>query len=390
MAENTSPTKLGQQYNLHVMNMQSPNRFDFENEDTRNSTSGSVYGTDNERDIWSANARGTPLSYSSSGNNDGDSAKADASTLPSASFGGGGSNISSKVIESLNVQVDTLSNTNLQLTSQYQEVLKKLQDAVDREAEWSETVSKLQVHNREIKTALEDKTAELKECDNNLLAIKKEYEQITTENSKLASDYKELSKSLSSLRGQYAKSKIRKNILQSLQEEYKQACNDEIEAVRNNLDMVESKIGHYNSDEKQKLDDILDAHSVLEKEVTSRKLENETAIEELETKWNDLSTKVHLESITEHYSSFKSELAELCEKMDIPVKQFPQTTRNRTPNMVMERSRFRKPTPDASKRASFYGITSPMLQQGFKIPDVASSSAGKPKNSVLPGVKSKR
>ncbi len=36
------------------------------------------------------------------------------------------------------------------------------------------------------------------------------------------------------------------------------------------------------------------------------------------------------------------------------------------------------------------GITSPMLQQGFKIPDVASSSAGKPKNSVLPGVKSKR
>lgn len=161
--------------------------------------------------------------------------------------------------------MDTLSNTNLQLTSQYQEVLKKLQDAVDREAEWSETVSKLQVHNREINTALEDKTAELKECDNHLLAIKKEYEQITTENSKLASDYKELSKSLGSLRGQYAKSKIRKNILQSLQEEYKQACNDEIESVRNNLDMVESKIGHYNSDEMQKLDDILDAHSVLEK-----------------------------------------------------------------------------------------------------------------------------
>ncbi|KAL3232079.1 SWI5-dependent HO expression protein 3 [Nakaseomyces bracarensis] len=398
-----SPSKLGPQHNLHITNLESPSRYQYEPDDAMNSSNGSVYN--NGDDIWSTNIRGTPLSNISSGSNAiadsigatelerGGSIGATASIGNTATLAGS-TNISIKVIEALHGQVDTLSSTNLQLTKQYQDVLNRLKEATDREAELTEELSKLQVGNLELNATLEDRSNEVKERDELYENMKKEYNTLVAENKTLEKDYLENSKTLGALNNRFDKIQAKKNALMCLQENYKQACDDEAEAVRNKLDTLQTKIENFKINEEQYL-----TKQVKEQQETAQEIEQEasTIEDELraqESKWNEVLSSVNLDSLSAHYHDSKKQLLELAERLEIPVV-LDQDNYVSTETVVVTRpttTKSRKPTPDAaSKRSSFYGVTSPLVTQGFKRQDshTFTSSPRTPSSSFLPGVKNK-
>lgn len=406
-----SPSKLGPQHNLHITNMESPSRYQHEPEDVTNSSNGSLYTSGN--DIWSTNMRGTPLSDISSGSNAavGDSAggtllergsSIDAEAGARSTIGGGAvasaaalagsTNISIKVIEALHGQVDTLSSTNLQLTKQYQDVLNRLKEATDRESALAEEVSKLQVGNLELNSSLEDRSNEVKQREQLFEDMKNEYNALKEENTKLEAHYKENAKTLSALNERYDRTKAKKNALLSLQEDYKQACDDEMETVRNKLDTLETKIENFKLNEDSLLDELDSEQHSISQEIESDAQTIDKQLREQKARWDALLNSIDLETLSSHYQASKSELLDLAEKLDVPVVLDQDNYVSIADSNVAStntRTRVaskRKPTPDASKRSSFYGVTSPLVNQGFKTPHAFSSRTS---NSFLPGVKKK-
>lgn len=380
--------------------MESPSRYQYEHEDITNSSNGSF--NTNGDDIWSTNMRGTPLSNISSGSNGviGDSVS--GATLESG--GGldivngtgsnlstvGSNNISIKVIEALRGQVDTLSSTNLQLTRQYQDVLKKLQEATDREASLSAEVSKLQLGNLELKNNLEDSSNEAKQCDQLYEEMKNEYNTLQEENADLDSLYRVNVETVKALNSRYDRTKAKKNALLSLQEDYKQVCDDEVEAVRNRLDTLDTKVENFQLNEKSYLDEL-----EAELERTTEVIEHESLLldeqlGEQEKSWNDLLNSMDLETISSHYQESKAQLLELAQKLEMPVvlDEDNYISTDSTSSFTKPVAKFRKPTPDSAlKRSSFYGVTSPLVTQGFKRQDPHASS--RTSSNDLPGIKKK-
>lgn len=101
--------------------------------------------------------------------------------------GNGGANFrsSTRVIESLHDQIDTLTNTNLQLTIQSNNLLNKLENAQQRESKLLESTSSLKHENDNLGSMLNRKTRKVKELEEELGKIRLEYKSALHEKSQL-------------------------------------------------------------------------------------------------------------------------------------------------------------------------------------------------------------
>lgn len=101
-----------------------------------------------------------------------------------------GGRSSTRAIESLHQRIDSLTNTNLQLTIQSNSLLEKLENAQQRELKLLESTSSLKHENENLGSMLNRKTRKLKDVEEELYQIKLEHNAVLEERVKLEAEHK--------------------------------------------------------------------------------------------------------------------------------------------------------------------------------------------------------
>nr|4LL7_A Chain A, SWI5-dependent HO expression protein 3 [Saccharomyces cerevisiae S288C]4LL7_B Chain B, SWI5-dependent HO expression protein 3 [Saccharomyces cerevisiae S288C]4LL7_C Chain C, SWI5-dependent HO expression protein 3 [Saccharomyces cerevisiae S288C]4LL7_D Chain D, SWI5-dependent HO expression protein 3 [Saccharomyces cerevisiae S288C]4LL7_E Chain E, SWI5-dependent HO expression protein 3 [Saccharomyces cerevisiae S288C]4LL7_F Chain F, SWI5-dependent HO expression protein 3 [Saccharomyc len=84
---------------------------------------------------------------------------------------------SSRVIESLHDQIDMLTKTNLQLTTQSQNLLSKLELAQSKESKLLENLNLLKNENENLNSIFERKNKKLKELEKDYSELSNRYNE---------------------------------------------------------------------------------------------------------------------------------------------------------------------------------------------------------------------
>ncbi|KAH3902937.1 She3p SCDLUD_000536 [Saccharomycodes ludwigii] len=170
------------------------------------------------------------------------------------------SSSSTRVIESLHQQVDTLTSTNLQLTLQSNNLLNRLEAATLKDAKQTETVNLLKHENENLNSVLNRKTRRNKELEQDLKELKLKYKEISEENKTLSNEMKDKSGNESKLVNELEMIKVQYDALVDAQSGYKKHYENEISKLKTTLvDLTKNqeKVLLENLNKIVKLDDSL-------------------------------------------------------------------------------------------------------------------------------------
>lgn len=311
----------------------------------------------------------------------------------------GGGSSSTKVIENLHEQIDTLTNTNLQLTLQSNNLLNRLEVAQQREAKLLETTASLKHENENVESMLNRKSRKLKELEVEFANLRQNYDTLLKEKTELQDRARDTSDRESKLKQENEMVKVQYDALVDSQDYYKKHYSSELDTLREQLDSL--KQDQRRQLEQSRADEsLLDAKlSQFEAKHGNMKELEDARVLHLESKCNDIVGQLDLPSWFTLYKESKSMLLKYASEMNIKLPEdldqtlqdaglesleFKSQQRNISPSLPLKMNKVRSGRPATSpntnsfsnathsKRSSFYG--------GAK--QIPQSAAG-----ALPGLK---
>ncbi|KAL6942004.1 hypothetical protein ACO0QE_003168 [Hanseniaspora vineae] len=163
---------------------------------------------------------------------------------------------SSKVIESLHQKIDTLTNTNLQLTYQSNNLLTRLEEASLKESKNVDTINKLKLENGNLSALYERKNRKAKEMETQLEEMRQKLDKTCSENENLNKQLSNDTASKQNLEEQLQMSHTQYQALQDAQARYKQRYESQIEEMQSEIFEIKMSYKKILSDKFQNLSDL--------------------------------------------------------------------------------------------------------------------------------------
>lgn len=328
-----------------------------------------------------------------------------------------GSMSSTRVIESLHDQVDTLTSTNLQLTVQSKNLLDKLDGAQQKESKLLENSASLKHENENLVSMLNRKTRRLKDVEEELARYKENHSSLEEEKLALQRKWESSSSEEATLKQQMEMVQAQYDTLVDSHQYYKSHYGSQINILSEQLENLKMDQRSYIqrvSEEANTFDvKLLEFDS---KHDNLQQLE-EARVRRLESKCDGLVKQLDLPSWVQLYKESKNMVTEFAEKMQLKVPadfealvQDPELTALEAKNSInintntgglplrINKSRVTGSNPTAAqsgssgsnathnKRSSFYGgmaSSSPASTLPGTLPSVRrSSSRRKPSSRV--------
>lgn len=230
-----------------------------------------------------------------------------------------GSMSSTRVIESLHDQIDTLTSTNLQLTVQSKNLLDKLDAAQQKESKLLENSASLKHENENLVSMLNRKTRRLKDVEEELIKYKESQSSLIEEKTALQKKWENSSSEEMVLRQQMEMVRAQYDALMDSHRYYKSHYGSQISTLNEQLEnlKVEQRNHAQRVCEKANTLDV----KLLEFDSKYDNLQHleEARMKYLESKCNDLSKQLDLPSWTNLYRESKTMALDFAEKMKLIV-----------------------------------------------------------------------
>lgn len=241
LTPNASPVKLGQQHKLFMTKLQvSPSKNSNSNNNNNNnnndllhkSSTSSPMKLDYEMGNTTENNNMSELGSPNGKGRNG--AETNSSTTMNAN--------SSRVIDSLRDQVDTLTETNLELTKQSHSLLNKLETVQINETDLMEDLSHLKNANELVNSELSYSTTKLKQLEEQLVELKLQYNDEIKRKLALEREIKTVNNTsgVDSLRDEVLMRQSQYNTLLDNHQSYKEMYTTKINEMTEKLDKLKA------------------------------------------------------------------------------------------------------------------------------------------------------
>ncbi|CCH61859.1 hypothetical protein TBLA_0F03210 [Henningerozyma blattae CBS 6284] len=229
------------------------------------------------------------------------------------------SSSSSKVIESLHDQIDTLTNTNLQLTIQSHSLLEKLDAAQQKESQFHENITSLRHENENLNSMLSRKTRKLKDTEDELNELKQKFDQMLKENTSLKSNVEQSTLKETQLQEQSELYKAQYDAIVESQQYYRNHYNSEVTELKQQIE--ELKKSQINQLQKIKehhlsIDDKMDH---FHKKYKDMKELEDSRYAFLDVKCQEAISELDLPSWVRLYKESKNQLFDYSDKMQLNI-----------------------------------------------------------------------
>ncbi|KAL6939802.1 hypothetical protein ACO0RG_003648 [Hanseniaspora osmophila] len=229
---------------------------------------------------------------------------------------------SSKVIESLHQKIDTLTNTNLQLTYQSNNLLTRLEEANLKQSKHIDTINKLKLENGNLSAMYERKSRKAKEMETQLEEINIKLDKTCFENENLNKQMSNDTANKQSLEEQLQMSHMQYQALQDAQARYKQNYESQIEEMQAQIFEIKMSYKKILSDKFQALSNLdskwEQSFGQLSSQVNSINSINKIEISSLNKEMEDLKIDyINNENLSNLYSKSKEMAFEYAELIDM-------------------------------------------------------------------------
>ncbi|QLQ78841.1 hypothetical protein HG537_0B01890 [Torulaspora globosa] len=292
----------------------------------------------------------------------------------------GGGLSSTRVIESLHEQIDTLTSTNLQLTVQSNNLLGRLESAQVREAKLLETTASLKHENENITSMLNRKSRKLKDLEEEFSQLEQKYHSLLEDKTALEDRVRDTCEKEVKLKQEIDMVKAQYDALVDSQDYYRKYYASELDTLRGQLDSLKQE-------QKRHLEQSKAEEALLDTKLSEfeTKYENWKGLDDarwvhLDTKCNDIVGQLDLPSWINLYEESKKILLKCAQDMNIKIpeelertiqdpsmnsSQLTSQQRNISPGLSLKMAKVRSGRPASSstvntnathtKRTSFYG-----------------------------------
>ncbi|QLL31329.1 hypothetical protein HG536_0B01920 [Torulaspora globosa] len=294
----------------------------------------------------------------------------------------GGGSSSTRVIENLHDQIDTLTSTNLQLTLQSNNLLSRLEAAQQREAKLLETTASLRHENENVASMLNRKSRKLKDLEDDFVKLDEKYNSLLKDKADLEDRVRDTSEKESKLKQEIEMVKAQYDALVDSQDYYRKHYTSELDTLRGQLDLLKQE-------QRRRLEQSKAEEALLDTKLSEfeTKCENwkgldDARLSHLESKCNDIVSQLDLPAWINLYKESKNMLLKCGQEMNIKIPedlertmQDPSMTsleltsqqRNVSPGLSLKMAKVRSGRSTTSpnvntfsnaphaKRSSFYG-----------------------------------
>lgn len=230
-----------------------------------------------------------------------------------------GSMLSTRVIESLHDQIDTLTSTNLQLTVQSKNLLDKLDTVQQKESKLLENSASLKHENENLVSMLNRKTRKLKDVEEELASYKKNHDLLEEEKTSFQKKWETSSNEEATLRQQMEMVQAQYDALLDSHQYYKNHYGSQISTLSEQLENLKLEQRNHTQkvfEEAESFDvKLLEYDS---KHVNLQQVE-EARVKYLESKCNSLTQQLDLPSWVQLYKESKNMVLEYAEKMKLKI-----------------------------------------------------------------------
>lgn len=318
------------------------------------------------------------------------------------SFGGSSS---TKVIEALHAQIDSLTKTNLDLTVQSNQLLSRLEISTKLQSSHLESVSTLKHENDNLGLMLSRKERRVRDLEQQLAQLKNSYEEAAVDNKNMRQQLQSSDQRESVLENQFQQLQVQYDALLDGQSRYREKYEQEIQSLKDALE-------HFKQDNEayvtKSIQNIVTNNAALQDRVKQYSLKyknleslNQERMQELSLDVESMATKLNLSKWEQLYEESRKLAIEYAEKANVPLSESflnqhgskstskPAAASNSSTFVHPQQIRIPKVRNSSSsaKRSSFYGsnvpvpgATVPGVKQSSPSPTIASSSG-------LPGVR---
>lgn len=320
-----------------------------------------------------------------------------------------GNTSSTKVIEALYQQIDTLTNTNLQLTVQSNNLLTKLENANSKEAKQLETVATLKHENENLNSMLNRKSRRCKDLEDQLVQLRNSYEETAVDYRALKQNMESTTQREAQLQGEIQILKVQYDALLDSQKRYREHYEQEIHTLNLNLEKLKKENDMFIT---KNVRNILNNSSALQTKLnqyTSKYKDLEALnlqhIGLLSEKVDKMASQMDLPAWEKLYKDTRDIALDYAKKMDLSLEQDVIEEHGRqgtfaskflsnaypSPETMAPPLRVPKTRSTSGKRSSFYGgnVTVPGTVSGA-IPSssgLGMASTVTPTQGSLPGLK---
>ncbi|GAV53442.1 hypothetical protein ZYGR_0AI07260 [Zygosaccharomyces rouxii] len=230
-----------------------------------------------------------------------------------------GSMLSTRVIESLHDQIDTLTSTNLQLTVQSKNLLDKLDTAQQKESKLLENSASLKHENENLVSMLNRKTRKLKDVEEELASYKKNHDSLEEEKTALQKKWENSSNEEATLRQQMEMVQAQYDALVDSHQYYKSHYGSQISTLSDQLENLKLEQRNY----AQRVSEEADSFDVklleYDSKHTNLQQAEEARVKYLESRCDVLTQQLDLPSWVQLYRESKNMVLEYAEKMKLKV-----------------------------------------------------------------------
>ena len=226
---------------------------------------------------------------------------------------------STKVIESLQEQVDTLTNTNLQLTLQSHGLLNKLEDAQEKESKLIEILGSLKDENNKLNNMLQTESERLKDLEKELVDLKEKYGAVVADNGKLKKEFDSFGAIETTLNDEFEMVTAQYNSIVRSQETFKEyysgkiaGLKDEVESLKQENEAILHDYLNYDNNLIEKLDEFDTEHEQFK---SLANLNEQLLTKKFQELVLDTLPNLSLDAWISLYNESKDRLFEFAEKM---------------------------------------------------------------------------
>ncbi|GMM54288.1 She3 protein [Maudiozyma humilis] len=295
---------------------------------------------------------------------------------------------STKVIESLHEQIDVLSRTNLQLSTQSQGLLSKLEDTQDREGRLVKSLSGLKNENETLKSLLTRESDHLKDLESSLTDLNEQCNALNRHNKEMRAKISSNSHGGSSLDEELLMVQAQYSSLLEAQEMARSHYDAEIARLKEELQELTAQhaqtADRFEGD-SQRLTDAIAELSLGNREFQEMYRAQSDAVDGAFQRALEYGPGTQLDNPAEQYNSLKQELVDIGAEMDIATVE-----RDIADMQTVKLQRVRNVSnsgSNAAKRTSFYGSMSPVADAHSDSARNTSAGLGLGLGLGLPGVK---
>lgn len=317
-------------------------------------------------------------------------------------YNGSGSS-STKVIENLHEQIDSLTNTNLQLTLQSNNLLSRLEAAQQRESKLLETTASLKHENENVGSMLNRKSRRLKDLEDDFSKLQQNYDDLSGEKKELEDRERDISDREVKLRQELEMIRAQYDALVDSQQYYRKHYTSELDTLKEQLETFKQE-QRCQLEQSKADEDLLHLKLVeFETKCDSMKDLEIARLMNLENRCNEIVGQLDLSSWFKLYEASKNMLLNYAQEMNFKIpddleRTIQDTTmvppqpksvqRMASPALPLKMAKVRntKPTtsPNANafssanhaKRSSFYGAAKQVSQSApGALPGVKRSSS---------------